>query len=157
VDRARQRKAELADRIDLIERLRSTMRAPVTLLETVSESAPHGLWLLEIKQAGTTVQLDGRAMSLTPVTDFAKQLQDSGFFQMPVEIVSTTSETVDETPVIHFVMKADVAPTGPAAASRAVTANTPPVPGAPAVAAPGTPPAPGAASPAIAISKSGGR
>jgi type IV pilus assembly protein PilN len=108
VDKATARKAELAERLDLIERLRATMRAPVRLLETVSKSVPYGLWLLEVKQTGQSVQMDGRAMTLTPVTDFAKVMQESGFFQMPVEIISTTSEIFEEVPVIRFVMKADV-------------------------------------------------
>jgi len=127
VERATMRKAELAERIDLIERLRATMRAPMRLLETVSRAVPHGLWLLEIKQTGTSVQLDGRAMSLTQIPDFAKGLQDSGFFQLPVEIVSTNAEILDDVPVIPFVMKADMLGVGTTAvkASPAVTSPAP--------------------------------
>jgi type IV pilus assembly protein PilN len=136
VERATARKGELADRLDLIERLRATMRAPVRLFETVSRSVPHGLWLLEIKQVGSSIQVDGRAMSLTPVTDFAKQMQESGFFQMPVEIVSTTSEILEEVPVIRFMFKADLASAGtPAAAKAKPVATEAPVP-APTVATP---------------------
>ena len=48
------------------------------------------------------VQIDGRAMSLTSVTDFTEQLQNSGMFQRPVEIVTTTTEAVEDTSVIRF-------------------------------------------------------
>jgi type IV pilus assembly protein PilN len=123
VDRATARKMELAERLDLIERLRATMHAPVRLLETVSHSVPHGLWLLEIKQTGTNIQLDGRALSPDPVTEFARQMQESGFFQMPVEI-SYTSELIEERPVIRFLMKAVTAPM--AAGTKVVAANAPP-------------------------------
>jgi type IV pilus assembly protein PilN len=128
VDRATARKGELADRLDLIERLRTTMRAPVRLFETVSRSVPHGLWLLEIKQVGSTVQVDGRAMTLTPVSDFARDLQSSGFFQMPVEIVSVTSETLEDVPVIRFLMKADLATAVTAAAKAKPVATETPAP-----------------------------
>jgi len=171
VDRATARKAELAERLDLIERLRATMRAPVRLLETVSQSVPHGLWLIEVKQTGTTVRLDGRAMSLTPVTDFAKVMQESGFFTMPVEIDSTTSEVFEEVPVIRFVLKADIV-NGGALSMKATPVVTSPAP-APAPAA-GSPlnaealPAPPASAPAttapvappktdVASVRSGGR
>jgi Tfp pilus assembly protein PilN len=152
VERATMRKAELAERLDLIERLRTTMRAPMRLLETVSHSVPHGLWLLEIKQVGQTVRIDGRAMSLTQVPDFAKLMQDSGFFQMPVEIESTTSEIVEEVPVIRFVVKAEVLSVGsPAVKVTKVATEAPsPEPAPPATMSPtnaetaGVPPAPAA-------------
>jgi len=164
VDKATARKAELAERLDLIERLRATMRAPVRLLETVSKSVPFGLWLLEVKQTGQSVQVDGRAMTLTPVTDFAKVMQESGFFNMPVEIVSTTSEMFEEVPVIRFVMKADmlnggVAPTKPTtvvAGGPTPAAGTPV--NAPASSMPATPTT--ATVPPIAVGsvgRSGGR
>jgi type IV pilus assembly protein PilN len=126
VDELGARRAELSERLSLIERLRSGKRAPVTLLETVSRSVPEGLWLLEIRQTGTSVQVDGRAMSLTAVTDFAERLQNSGLFRHPVEILTTLMETVEETPVVRFSVKAealpppaDTAPTLPAATAAA--------------------------------------
>jgi Tfp pilus assembly protein PilN len=103
------------------------MRAPVKLLETVVHSVPHGLWLMEIKQTGMNVQMDGRAMSNNQVADFAQQMQDSGYFNKPVEI-STTSELVEEVPVIRFVMKAEVAASAPGAARSASPVVTAPAP-----------------------------
>ena len=107
VERATKRKNELSERLALIDRLRESKRGPVTLLETVSRSTPEGLWLLEIKQAGTAMTVDGRAMSLTSVTDFAQQLQNSGLFQHPVEIVTTATETFEEQTVVRFTVKAE--------------------------------------------------
>jgi len=107
VDRAAARKAELTERLALIERLRSVMKGPVGLLETVSSSLPDGLWLVEFKQSGSMVQIEGRALSLTSVTDFTEQMQNSGMFKRPVEIVTTTAETMDDTPVVRFVVKGE--------------------------------------------------
>jgi type IV pilus assembly protein PilN len=110
VDELGARRAELSERLSLIERLRSGKRGPVTLLETVSRSVPEGLWLLEIKQAGLSVQVDGRAMSLTAVTDFTERLQNSGLFRHPVEILTTLTETVEETAVVRFSVRAEALP-----------------------------------------------
>ncbi len=109
LDRATARKTELAEKLALIDRLRTAKRAPITLLETVSRSVPEGLWLIEIKQVGTFIQVDGRAISLTSVSDFAEGLQQSGLFKMPVEILTTTTEVVEETDVIRFSLKAEAA------------------------------------------------
>jgi Tfp pilus assembly protein PilN len=107
VEQANARKAELGERLSLIERLRGSKRGPVVLLETVSRSVPEGLWLIEFRQTGLTVQIEGRALSLTSVTDFAERLQTSGLFRHPVEILTTTTEIVEETPVIRFAVRAE--------------------------------------------------
>ena len=69
------RKTELTERLGVIDRLRSAKREPANLLESLSGNLPEGLWLLEVKQTGATVQVDGRAMSITAVTDFTESLR----------------------------------------------------------------------------------
>lgn len=127
------RKAELTERLGVIERLRSAKREPASLLENLSRNLPDGLWLLEVKQMGATVQVDGRAMSITAVTDFTEHLQNSGMFVRPVEILTTSTETVEETTVVKFTVKADIVPPpvaaptamGPAGAPNAVASTAP--------------------------------
>jgi type IV pilus assembly protein PilN len=129
------RKTELTERLALIDRLRNAKREPVTLLETVSRSVPEGLWLMEIKQSGVSVQIDGRATSITAVTDFTERLQVSGFFKRPVEILSTGTELIDETEVVRFVVKAEPVPpqapgtAGSPAATASVVGSSTPAPG----------------------------
>jgi len=106
VDRAVARKLELTERLGLIDRLHRTQRAPVELLETISRSVPEGLWLLELKQNGQALQIEGRAMSLTALTDFVERLQTSGRFARPVDIVTTNMEMVQEMSVVRFALKA---------------------------------------------------
>jgi type IV pilus assembly protein PilN len=126
VDRASARKAELAERLSLIDRLKATKRGPVTLLETVSGSLSDGLWLTELKQTALVVQIEGRATSLTAITDFAEKLQDSTVFERPVEIVTTTAETLEDTPVVRFVVKATLVDhSKPASTAAAVPAAAP--------------------------------
>lgn len=106
VDRGVARKLELTERLGLIDRLHRTQRAPVELLETISRSVPDGLWLLELKQTGMAVQIEGRAVSLTALTDFVERLQTSGRFARPVDIVTTNMETVQDASVVRFALKA---------------------------------------------------
>ena len=107
VEQASQRKTDLTERLSLIERLRAAKRGPLNLIETVSFSVPDGLWLLEVKQTGADIQIDGRAMSLTSVTDFAERLQTSGLFKRPVEIVTSVAETYEQVDVVRFLVRAE--------------------------------------------------
>lgn len=108
VERATARQEELRDRLALIERLRATQRAPVVLLDTISRALPDGLWLLELRQSGAAVQLEGRAISLSALTDFVERLQLSGEFQHTIDIVTTSMETVADASLVRFALKGDV-------------------------------------------------
>jgi type IV pilus assembly protein PilN len=107
VEQATAREKDLRERLALIERLRATQRAPVELLDTISRALPDGLWLLELRQTGAAVQLEGRAMSLSSVTDFVDRLQTSGRFLKTIDIV-TSMETLADTSVVRFAIRGDV-------------------------------------------------
>lgn len=106
VDRSVARKLELTERLGLIDRLHRTQRDPVELLQTISRSVPDGLWLLELKQTGQSMQIEGRATSLTALTDFVERLQTSGRFARPVDIITTNMEVVQDASVVRFALKA---------------------------------------------------
>jgi len=113
VDMAVAKKSELSEKLALIQRLRTEQHGPVNMLTTVNRSLTDGLWLMELNQRGNAVQLEGRATTLTSVTDFAERLQVSGVFDRPVEIVTTSMETVDEASVVRFALKAQAFGTTP--------------------------------------------
>lgn len=108
VDAATARENDLRQRVGLIDRLRATQRAPVVLLETVSMSLPEGLWLLELKQLGASVRIEGRAVSLTALTDFVDRLQHTGQFLHTLDIVTTNMELIGEQAVVRFAIRGDV-------------------------------------------------
>src|SRR5215212_6337760 len=54
-----QRKAQLQQRVVLIEQLRKGQTGPVHMLDQISRALPPMLWLIELKQAGDDVVLDG--------------------------------------------------------------------------------------------------
>jgi type IV pilus assembly protein PilN len=104
-----QRKAQLQQRVVLIEQLRKGQTGPVLMLEQISRSLPPMLWLTELKQAaGNDVVIDGNCTTLTGLSDFVANLEMSGYFKRSIEIVSTTTEVMARAPgeLIKFSIKA---------------------------------------------------
>ena len=108
VQQFEQRKAQLQQRVVLIEQLRKGQTGPVHMLDQISRAMPPMLWLTEVKQTGTDVQIDGKATTLTGLSDFVTNLEASGYFKRSIEIVSTTTEPVAQPPseLIKFSIKA---------------------------------------------------
>lgn len=121
VQQFEQQKAQLQQRVTLIEQLRKGQTGPVHMLDQISRSLPPMLWLTELKQSGdASVQIDGKSTTLTGLSDFVSNLEASGYFKRSIEIVSTTTETAPQ-PVgelIKFSIKAEFQQPG--------TAPTPP-------------------------------
>ena len=88
-------KALLQQRVELIEQLRKEQTGPVHMLDEISRSLPPMLWLTQIKQTPNSneVLIDGRSNTLTSISDFVGGLEQSGYFQRSIEIVSTSSDT----------------------------------------------------------------
>jgi type IV pilus assembly protein PilN len=110
VQQFEQRKAQLQQRVTLIEQLRKDQIGPVHMLDQISLALPPSLWLSELKQTGTPneVLLDGKSLSLTGLSDFVANLERSGYFRKSVEIVSSTTDTSGgpQGEVIKFQIKA---------------------------------------------------
>jgi type IV pilus assembly protein PilN len=126
VQQFEQRKAQLQQRVTLIEQLRKSQTGPVHMLDQVSRALPQMLWLTEMKQTGSEVQIDGRCTTLTGLSEFVSNLEASGYFKRSVEIVSTQVDTAAQAPggqLIKFTIKAqfqtpDVKPPVPASAAK---------------------------------------
>jgi type IV pilus assembly protein PilN len=116
-----QRKAQLQQRVVLIEQLRKGQTGPVHMLEQVSRSLPPMLWLTELKQVGADVVMDGNCTTLTGLSDFVGNLEASGYFKRSIEIVSTTTEILSRAPgeLIKFTIKAQFQRPGETAAPPA--------------------------------------
>jgi|RhiMetdeSRZDD1v2_1073273.scaffolds.fasta_scaffold07288_11 type IV pilus assembly protein PilN len=115
VQQFEQRKAQLQQRVVLIEQLRKGQTGPVHMLDQISRALPPMLWLTELKQnPDGSVQLDGRCIALTGLSDFVGNLEASGYFKRSVEIVSTVTEAMPQPPgeLIRFTIKAVFTPPG---------------------------------------------
>jgi type IV pilus assembly protein PilN len=87
------RKAQLTQRVMLIEQLRRGQAAPVHVLDEISRSLPDRLWLTELKQIGSDFTLNGYAASLPSVSDFVANLEATKWFKRPVEILDSQVTT----------------------------------------------------------------
>jgi type IV pilus assembly protein PilN len=114
VQQFEQRRARLQQRVTLIEQLRKGQSGPVHMLDQISRSLPEATWLVEMKQQGDDVTLDGRCTSLTALSDFVANLESSHYFQQPVEIVDSQVEpaTTTTSELIRFSVKAKFVPPG---------------------------------------------
>ena len=98
----------LQQRVALIEQLRKGQRSPVTLLDQVSKQLPERLWLSSMSQVGADVTLQGSTTTLTALSDLIGNLEGSGVFKRPVEIVNTQVEKNPDLPdLMTFIVKAN--------------------------------------------------
>jgi type IV pilus assembly protein PilN len=101
------RKAQLTQRVTLIEQLRRGQSAPVHVLDEISKSLPERLWLTELKQTGQEFTLNGFAASLPSVADFVANLEGTKWFMKPVEILDSQEQTDAKTSdLVRFSVKA---------------------------------------------------
>jgi type IV pilus assembly protein PilN len=131
-----QRRAQLRQRVELIEELRGGQSVPVQLLDAVSKSVPDLLWLTQLDQQKNEMTIEGRSSTLIALSDFVGNLGGSGLLQKPIEIVSSQVESVQPsngqgapTDVIKFTVRAQLAqaaePTSDSGATPAAGAPTP--------------------------------
>jgi type IV pilus assembly protein PilN len=90
------RRAQLQQRVGLIEELRKGREGPVHMLDEISRSLPDMLWLTEIKEQGADLTITGRCTSLTALSDFVDNLKLGGYFK-PVEILDSQVDSTQPT------------------------------------------------------------
>jgi type IV pilus assembly protein PilN len=125
VQQFEQRKAQLQQRVVLIEQLRKGQTGPVHMLDQISRALPPMLWLTEVKQTGTDIVIDGKCTTPIGVSDFVANLEASGYFKRSIEIVSTTTEPMQQPQgeLIKFSIKAIFQQPGDAKAPVATAAH----------------------------------
>ena len=88
------RRAQLQQRVQLIEQLRAGQTIPVQLLDQISRSIPELLWLTEMEQKGDALTIQGRANTLAATADFVTNLGNSSLFVTPIDLDKSEVETV---------------------------------------------------------------
>jgi len=110
VQQFEQRSAQLQQRVSLIEQLRRDQTGPVHMLDQISRALPPLLWLTELKQGANPdeVLIEGQCTTLTGLSDFVSNLEQSGYFRKSVEIVSSQTESLatQRGDLIRFSIKA---------------------------------------------------
>jgi type IV pilus assembly protein PilN len=112
-------KAQLQQRVTLIEQLRRGQSGPVHMIDEVSRAVPERMWLTELSQKGDELTIAGMTTALTGVSDFISNLSASVWFKAPIDIVdSVISEDKEAGELVKFSIKAKV--TNPDAPAPAV-------------------------------------
>ena len=129
VQKFESRKAQLQQRVTLIEQLRRGQGGPVHVLDEISRSLPERLWLTTIDQKDNEFTLTGMTTSLTAVSDFIANLETTRWFRKPVEIIDSQVQPDTKTgDLFKFSLKAVFndpdAPPVPAAAARPAPARS---------------------------------
>lgn len=126
VQQFEQRKAQLQQRVVLIEQLRKGQTGPVHMLDQISRALPPMLWLTTLKQTNNDVVIEGKATTLTGLSEFVSNLEASGYFKRSVEIVNTTTDpaTQASAQLVKFTIKAVFQQPGEAAAPAGPATKT---------------------------------
>lgn len=137
------KKKNLADKIAIINDLKSNQRGPVRVMDYISRALPELLWLDRMKMNASSIEIDGRAFNPNAVANFMDNLDKVPEFKEPVLKDTNAEGNVYRFSIVFdysFVPKkpAEAAPGTPGAPAG----TSPAKPGTPA--APATPPAPGA-------------
>jgi type IV pilus assembly protein PilN len=119
-------KQQLQQRVTLIEELRKGQAGPVHLIDQLSRAMPEMLWLTSLSQDGGEVTIDGRCTTLTALSDFVGNLEKSGYFRRPVEILDSQVDAVtgSKTELIKFQLKATFALPGTEPQPKAAATTT---------------------------------
>jgi type IV pilus assembly protein PilN len=99
------RKAQLQQRVTLIEQLRRGQTGPVHALDEISKAMPDRLWLTELSQKDNDFKIDGMTTSLQELSTFVANLGASRWFK-PVDIVDSQAQADKGAEIFKFTVKA---------------------------------------------------
>lgn len=91
VSEAKKKKEQLQQKINIIDTLKKGQTGPVRLLDQLSQSLPPKLWLLDMSENGTKIQMNGVAFGDEEIALFMKNLEKSPYFHS-VELSHVTTE-----------------------------------------------------------------
>ncbi|HMK23901.1 MAG TPA: PilN domain-containing protein [Terriglobales bacterium] len=104
---ARQREAEnYKRRVDVIDQLRNNQAGPVNLMAMVGETVNNteAVWLNNMKDSGSTVDIEGMALSSDAVANLISNLQKTGYFRTVEIKESVQDETIKDMQAFQFTL-----------------------------------------------------
>lgn len=123
VDDFQKKKAELENKVAVIEMLRAAQKSPVHMLDEISKSLPDYVWLTAMDERRGNVDFKGESNSLAAVADFISALQRSGWFPQ-VELISSQEQKA----LVAFNLQGNFKDPEVAAKEKAAAAAAPPPP-----------------------------
>jgi type IV pilus assembly protein PilN len=143
VEDFKKKKKNLADKIAIINELKSNQRGPVRVMDYISRALPELLWLDRLKMNASSIEIDGRAFNPNAVANFMDNLDKVPEFKEPVLKDTNAEGNVYRFSIAFdysFMPKKPVGGGAPPGAPGAPAGTSPPAPATPP--APGVPPAP---------------
>lgn len=109
---ARQREAEnYKRRVDVIDQLRNANNqgGPVNLMAMVGETVNNteAVWLNNLKDQGTSVDIEGMALSTDAVANLMSNLQKTGYFRNVEIKESIQDETIKDMQAFQFTLSCE--------------------------------------------------
>jgi type IV pilus assembly protein PilN len=112
---------ELKSKHKVIEDLRGQKMGPTLVMDSLAAAIPSSLWLVELKQSGGSLIINGLAMDNQSVAEFIRSLSRSGHFK-DVELVETTQADPKAGPYKKFSIQSAISyhipPTGASAPTQ---------------------------------------
>src|SRR6476620_179567 len=93
VKRAEDRRAQLLQRVAIIEELRRGQSVPVQMLDHVSRSLPDLLWLTALEQKSDAVNIEGQTTTMISLADFVANLGTNKLVEKPIDIINSQVES----------------------------------------------------------------
>lgn len=115
---------ELKSKHKVIEDLRGQKMGPTLVMDSLAASIPSSLWLIELKQNGGSLIINGLAMDNQAVAEFIRSLSRSGHFK-DVELVETTQADPKTGPYKKFSIQSAISYRIPATGASAPTQTEP--------------------------------
>lgn len=84
VEDFKRKKKNLADKIAVINELKSNQRGPVRVMDYISRALPELLWLDRMKMNASSIEIEGRAFNPNAVANFMDNLDKVPEFKEPV-------------------------------------------------------------------------
>jgi type IV pilus assembly protein PilN len=88
IEKFKQQKQELQQKLDVIRDLNAKKTGPVEVLDELSTIIPEKAWLISLSNIGDNMVLDGQAIDNTTIATFMKQLQSSKHFDNVTLVLS---------------------------------------------------------------------
>lgn len=130
VDAFKTQKAEIEQKLQVIERLERSRSGPVHILDELATRTPERVWLTLLSANDGRIELKGMSLDNELVALFLTSLNDSKYFAN-VELKETELKTVDALKLNTFRIIAQLeSPDAPAPAEPAIPAAKPGKPGA---------------------------
>ena len=113
---------ELRSKHKVIEDLRGQKMGPTLVMDSLAAAIPSSLWLVELKQSGGSLIMNGLAIDNQSVAEFIRSLSRSGHFR-DVELVETTQADQKTGPFKKFSIQSGISYRVPA---TPVSSSAPP-------------------------------